>query len=161
MNLDENQAAQVRAWIDEGLSVAAIQSQLAEKFGLRLTYMEARLLLDDLKLRPKDAPTPPPADLPGAGAGAAAPGAPAPSAGQQGEAPSAGGRVSVAVDQIARPGALVSGKVTFRDGQTAEWQLDQLGRLAVIPRQQGYKPAQADVMEFQAELEAALARFGY
>jgi hypothetical protein len=58
MNLDESQTARVREWIGQGLKVADVQTRLADEFGVRLTYMEARLLLDDLKLRPKDAPRP-------------------------------------------------------------------------------------------------------
>src|SRR5262245_18519473 len=73
----------------------------------------------------------------------------------------AGQRVAVSVDEIARPGALVSGKVTFTDGQSADWQMDQFGRLAVVPKQQGFKPSQSEVMDFQVELESALARMGY
>ena len=64
------------------------------------------------------------------------------------------------VDQIARPGAIVSGKVTFSDGQKAEWYLDQTGRLGVLPAQQGYKPSAADVQEFQMALQEQLQRMG-
>ena len=31
----------------------------------------------------------------------------------------------MSVDQITKPGAIVSGKVTFSDGQIADWYLDQ------------------------------------
>ena len=72
-----------------------------------------------------------------------------------------GSTSKVNVDQVTRPGALVSGKVTFSDGQTADWYLDQMGRLGVVAKQQGYKPSQADLMAFQAELQNELARQGY
>ena len=65
------------------------------------------------------------------------------------------------VDQLARPGAIVSGKVTFSDGQTAEWYLDQAGRLGVVPKQQGYKPPVEDVQEFQMALQNELAKLGF
>lgn len=184
MKLDETQMARVREWIDQGLKVADIQNRLVNEFDIRLTYMEARFLLDDLQLRPKDpppAPKPPAAPAGGpsgvgglGGAGAVSgkgpalpPGATAltgptgipltttPMPGQS------AGKVSVSVDNLARPGALVSGKVTFSDGQQADWQMDQYGRLGVAPRTMGYKPTQADVASFQAELEAAMARLGY
>lgn len=182
MKLDEAQQARVREWIAQGLKVAEVQSRLAEEFGVRVTYMEARFLLDDLKLRPQDpvpAPKPaasalaepaapakstsplgglPPLPATGAGPGGANPFQLAP---VPGDAPGAAAGVKVAVDQIARPGALVSGKVTFSDGQGADWQMDQYGRLAVMPKQPGYKPSPADVRDFQAELEAAIARLGY
>jgi len=62
---------------------------------------------------------------------------------------------------IARPGAIVSGKVVFSDGQQAEWYLDQTGRLGVVPKQQGYKPTAADVQQFQAALQSEMARMGF
>lgn len=150
MNLDETQTARVREWVDQGLTVAELQTRLAEELGVKLTYMEARLLLDDLRLKPKDPPAP---QTPG-GTLAQTTGAPT-------EERKSSGGVSVTVDDITRPGALVSGKVTFRDGEQAEWQLDQLGRLSVIPRRAGYKPPQSDVMDFQTELESVLGRMGF
>jgi hypothetical protein len=66
----------------------------------------------------------------------------------------------VTVDQIARAGALVSGKVTFSDGQGAEWYLDQTGRLGLAPMAPGYRPPQADIAEFQRLLQEELARMG-
>ena len=78
-------------------------------------------------------------------------------------APAAGGAagVSVTVDQVAKPGAMVSGKVTFSDGQLADWYLDQTGRLGVVAQQQGYKPSQADVQEFQLGLEREMQKMGF
>ena len=72
----------------------------------------------------------------------------------------AGGGVSVTVDQLARPGAVVSGKVTFSDGNRAEWYLDQAGRLGLVAQQPGYRPPAADVQKFQAALETELAKIG-
>jgi hypothetical protein len=167
MNLDESQRQQVAKWVEQGLKLSEIQSKLAAEFGARLTYMELRFLLDDLKLKPKDT-EPPPAPTLAAKAPQTppSPGAakqPAPAGGDDlGDEPSPGrGGVSVAVDQVTRPGALVSGKVTFSDGQTAEWYLDQMGRLGVVAKQQGYKPSQADLMTFQTELQNELAKMGY
>ena len=73
--------------------------------------------------------------------------------------PEAGG-VSLTVDQLARPGALVSGKVTFSDGKKAEWHLDQFGRLGFVPAQQGYRPSPQDLQEFQLSLQDELQRLG-
>jgi hypothetical protein len=72
-----------------------------------------------------------------------------------------GGRVTVGVDTVARPGAMVSGSVTFSDGQKGTWYLDQFGRLGVSAEKQGYKPSPADVESFQTELEKELAKLGY
>jgi len=67
----------------------------------------------------------------------------------------------VTVDQITRPGSVISGKVAFSDGQTADWYLDQTGRLGVVPKQQGYKPSPADVQQFQLALQQEVAKLGY
>src|SRR5271167_4758755 len=133
MNLTEEQRQRVTAWILEGAKLSEIQNRLLSEFGVKLTYMEVRFLVDDLKLTPKD-PEPPKAAAPPAAApaGLKAEKNPAP----EGTLPPAGGAVSVSVDQLTKPGAMVSGKVTFSDGQIADWYLDQTGRLGVVPKQQ-------------------------
>jgi hypothetical protein len=163
MNLDEAQRQRVTAWILQGAKLSEIQTNLAEEFGLRLTYMEVRLLVDDLKLTPKD-PEPPK----GVAQIGTAPekGASPPHAGKKASPapatpPPPAGSVSVTVDELMRPGAIVSGKVAFSDGQQADWYLDQMGRLGVVPKQQGYKPSAADVQQFQAILQNELAQMGF
>ena len=168
MNLDETQRQKVAAWIADGLKLSDIQNRLLAECGLKMTYMEVRLLVDDLKLVPKD-PDPPKAATPigqslasGASPAAAAKPAGAPATGtvQPGEAPRGAGAVSVTVDQLARPGAIVSGKVTFSDGNAADWYLDQTGRLGVVTKQPGYKPPATDMQQFQMALETELAKLG-
>jgi hypothetical protein len=138
MSLTDDQKAAISKWIEEGASLSDIQKRLKEEFQISLTYLEARLLADDLKLalkepeRPVEPPPLPPPD----------------------KAPStAAGKVSVTIDQITRPGAMISGRATFSDGQAAEWYLDQTGRLGLNPSTPGYRPSQQDVMDFQMELE--------
>jgi hypothetical protein len=152
MNLNEDQRQKVAAWIADGATISQIQTRLATELSLKFTYMEVRFLVDDLKLTPKD-PEPPKVVAPPAEVAK-------PVAEKPVEAAKAPGGVSVTVDQIARPGALVSGKVTFSDGQQADWYLDQSGRLGVAPKQQGYKPSAADVQQFQAALEKEISRMG-
>ncbi len=161
MKLDEAQKRQVVQWIEQGLKLSEIQSRIMAEFKITLTYMDVRFLVDDLKLMPKDPeppkvdePAPKPADVPAA-TPAVAELQPVPP-----EAPGAT-RVSVVVDQIARPGAIVSGKVTFSDGQTAEWSLDQNGQLGLATQQKGYRPSRPDVQEFQQALQAELAKLGF
>ncbi len=151
MTLDDAQRQKVAAWIAEGLKLSEIQNRLASELGLRVTYMEVRLLVDDLKLTPKDPERPKIPDLAATTAAPAAPTEPKP----------ATGGVSVSVAEIARPGAVVSGQVTFSDGQQAEWYLDQTGRLGVVPKQQGYKPSPADVQQFQMALEREMQKLGF
>src|SRR5438093_13291612 len=120
MNLDDGQRKKVAAWISEGLKLSEIQNRLVSELGIGLTYMEVRLLVDDLKLTPKDVEPPKAVELtgkqPDSGPTAPAPG-PGPTADAaeippEDELPSASvGNVTVKVDQLARPGALVSGNV--------------------------------------------------
>jgi hypothetical protein len=171
MNLDAQQKDKVAAWIQEGLSLSQIQNRLASELGLTLTYMEVRFLLDDLRLRPQDKEPPKSAELggvsPTAGVATTSPGGAKAQSPRQAAQPTpsqpapAEGRVSVTVDQVARPGALVSGQVSFTDGNSAAWYLDQFGRLGLAPKQTGYKPSQPDLMAFQAELQSELAKLGF
>jgi hypothetical protein len=156
MNLDESQRQKVAAWIADGATISQIQTRLASELGLKLTYMEVRLLVDDLKLTPKD-PEPPKVAAPVADAAKPVAEKTAPPPAPAANVP---GGVSLTVDQLARPGAIVSGKVAFSDGQQADWHLDQTGRLGVAPRQQGYKPSAADVQQFQAALEKEITQMG-
>ena len=174
MNLDEAQKQKVASWLEEGLKLSEIQKKLASEFGLSLTYMEMRFLLDDLKLKPKEKEVPraPAAELGGKSVAAAKTppkgGGPLPPEEQldeleeeEEELPAGMGNVSVSVDRVTRPGALVSGNVTFSDGKSAQWHLDQLGRLGMVPKEQGYRPSQTDLMGFQAQLQKELAKLGY
>ncbi len=165
MKLDDTQRQKVSQWIEEGLTLSKIQDKLAAEFGLRLTYMEVRFLIDDLGVKVKDAPREAPAPIPSAPAQPMAPLPPSLSASPQApaapEPAPAAPAVSVTVDQVTRPGALASGKVRFSDGKVADWYLDQMGRLGLVPKEPGYKPSQDDLMDFQAELQNELARLGF
>jgi hypothetical protein len=162
MNLDEAQRQRVTAWILEGAKLSEIQNRLLAEFGVKCTYMEVRFLVDDLKLTPKD-PEPPKVVAPPVSPPVAGPAKltveknPAP----EGTLPASGSNVSVSVDQLAKPGAIVSGNVTFSDSQVADWYLDQTGRLGVVPKQTGYKPSAADVQQFQTALQNEIAKLGF
>lgn len=166
MNLDEAQREKVAGWIKQGLKLSEIQNRLATELKITMTYMDVRLLVDDLKLTPKDAEPPKPAS--GVLSGAASQPGPSarpnpeqPAVGAAKEAPPAApGGVSVSVDHLARPGAVVSGKVTFSDGNKAEWYLDQTGRLGLVPQQAGYRPPASDLQQFQMALETELSKMG-
>jgi hypothetical protein len=170
MNLDDAQKRRVAAWIEQGLKLSEIQSRISSEFGVSLTYMQIRLLVDDLRLVPKDSePTrtvevgskevrPPPSSEPVQPEGPAGPKAEEPK--QEGPAPGVGG-VSITVDTVARAGAVVSGSVQFSDGQRAVWYLDQFGRLGLATAEKDYRPSAMDMQEFQAALEQELARLGF
>ncbi|MEI6561685.1 MAG: hypothetical protein WCO68_06315 [Verrucomicrobiota bacterium] len=150
MQLTDEQKREIASWIASGAKLSEVQQRLGETFGVRLTYMEARLLVDDLKLVPAEKAE---SEKKPAQPDATAPAMP------EDAAPATGG-VCVEVDAIMRPGALVSGKVTFSDGVRADWSLDQQGRFSMLPSQEGYRPSQADLAEFRKVLERELTRQG-
>jgi hypothetical protein len=153
MNLDETKTKQVAAWIAEGLKIADVQKRIEAQWSLRPTYLDVRLLVDDLKLTPKDpAPPPPPPQAAAAPAAKAADDFPPRNA--------SASKVRLTLDQITRVGMMVSGKVKFSDGKGADWYLDQMGRLGLAPAEKGYKPSAADLQDFQIALQSELERMG-
>ena len=176
MNLNDEQRKKVAEWLEQGLKLSDIQKRLGSELGVNLTYMEVRFLLDDLRLKPKEQ-EPPPSPPPDRGkkAPATQPAAPAPGAEagpvpeeemddlgpEEPALPGGPSNVSVSVDRLARPGALVSGNVTFSDGKGAQWYLDQMGRLGIVAKEQGYRPSQTDLMAFQTQLQSELAKLGF
>lgn len=188
MSLSPEQKQAVADWIAAGDNLATVQKKLAEQFKLSLTYRDVRFLVDDLGLElqnaaPKTdasdvtkAQVPPPAEkndkpeeqaapggddtadaLPPDGADDAYPedeGVPA-------DAPAGTSTLTLEVDRIMRPGTVVSGSVTFSDGVSGKWGLDQYGRLMLDTGQPGYQPSAADIQAFQRELQLHLQRQGY
>ncbi|HEX2860902.1 MAG TPA: hypothetical protein VHN79_04650 [Lacunisphaera sp.] len=186
MSLTAEQKQAVAAWVAAGDNLSAVQKKLSEEFKISMTYRDVRFLVDDLGLELKNAapkadasdvskatvaaPAPtaagkPPADRPAPGTPESVDGE-IPSdeefpedAGIPADAPA--GSLSLEVDRIMRPGTVVSGTVTFSDGVSGKWGLDQYGRLMLDTGQKGYQPSPADVQTFQRELQLQLQRQGY
>lgn len=175
MPLTPEQTAAVTSWVAAGDNLSAIQKKLIEHFKVSLTYRDVRFLVDDLNLALKDpAPKIDTSDVtktPGA-ATSAKPAAPA--AGEAAadaedfaesadELPAGASTVSVSVDKVVlTPGALASGDVTFSDGVTAKWIVDNQGRPGFTKvSQPGYRPTPADGQAFMQELSAALQKRGF
>lgn len=158
MQLTAEQQTIARQWIADGLKLSDFQKRLEAEFGLKLTYMEVRFLVDDLKILPKDPEPPKKEELPVA-TPAGQPAAPVSPLAATADAPVAGA-VKVSVDAVTRPGTMVSGRVTFSDGQAGSWYVDQYGRPGLVPDTKGYRPAQADIQDFQVALEGELAKLG-
>lgn len=161
-NLTEEQQAQVKVWAADGANLNEMQQHLRETFGITMTYLDVRLMLVDLgvslidrKPKPVEEPKPEPeavADAPPAGE---------PSVSEPEVLPKEGvGKLNVTVDQVTLPTMMVSGKVTFSDGQDASWYVDQFGRLGLKGPEAGYRPPEADVPQFQAELDRLLMSQG-
>ena len=77
--------------------------------------------------------------------------------------PEGASNVTVAVDKVTLlPGALASGTVTFSDGVTAKWVVDQYGRPGFTEvSKPGYRPSPGDAQAFMQELSMALQKRGF
>ena len=178
MELSEQQRQAVKEWTAAGDSLSDVQKKLKSEFGVTLTYIDVRLLVLEIGAEVKDKPEPKPAkpeapkpapagpqeDDPYADEFEDEPGLPQ----EGGAAPDAlapedalGAKVTLSLDRLVVPGAMVSGSVTFSDGVKARWLIDQMGRFGLDPEKPGYRPSQADLQVFQVQLRAELQRHGY
>ena len=168
MSLTPEQTAAVSSWVTAGDNLSAIQKKLREQFNVAMTYMDVRFLVDDLNLQLKDPPKKvdtsdvsktPAKDSPVSPA--AADGDDLPPEDDGADAPAAGGgSVIVSVDGVTLiPGAIASGEVTFSDGVTGKWIIDNQGRPGFTKiSQPGYRPNPADAQSFMRQLEAELQK---
>ncbi len=189
MTLSPEQSSTVSAWIAAGDSLSAVQRKLRDQFGVSLTFMEVRFLVDDLNLQLKDpAPKVNASDVtkatPTATPDRAAEGrgtspevpvsedeegyadesAPAPGdLPPEGELPGEASSVTVDVDKVTlHPGALASGSVTFSDGVSAKWIVDNYGRPGFTEiSQPGYRPKPSDAQAFMQQLSLELQKRGF
>jgi hypothetical protein len=129
-------------WAAAGATMSDLQKRLKEDFGHGLTYMDTRFLILDLGIELIEEPKA------------------APKKEEEKPAPVPTGAVTVTMDTLTLPGALVSGKATFSDGETAIWMLDQTGRPGLDPDTPGYRPTQEDILEFQKQLRALIQKSG-
>lgn len=151
-SLTPEQISKVSQWVAEGATLSQIQERLSSQLKVSMTYMDVRFLVDDLNLALIEKEEPKKKEDEAASTEA-------PSE-EAAPAPAAGG-VSVEVDTIAQPHAMVSGKVTFSDGQRADWYIDHQGRPGLVPLTPGYRPTQEDITDFQTKLDNALRQAGY
>ena len=175
MTLSEEQRQAVCGWLAGGASLSDVQGRLKTDFGIALTYMDVRLLVLEIGAEVKDKPEPRPPQPPAAPPQeemyddgmtddapyaeeddyADAPQQPLP------PPPAGSTSVSVTLDAIVVPGAMVSGTVIFSDSTKARWMIDRYGRFGLEPETEGYRPSQEDMQSFQAQLRAELQRKGY
>ncbi|MGC6459457.1 MAG: hypothetical protein ACON4R_13940 [Akkermansiaceae bacterium] len=146
-DLSEDQVEAVRGWVAQGARMADVQKKLTEEFGFKVTYMDTRFLALDLELefaKDEEEKT----EDPAASVLVEDPAMP--------EFPAGIGEVDATVDQVARPGAMVSGTVTFSDGMKGRWLIDEMGRPSIDPDQAGYQPTEDDLEAFQEKLRGLL-----
>lgn len=161
MVLTEQQKQDVRQWLAEGASLSDVQKRLREEHQVAMTYMDVRLMVLELGASVKDKPQPKPVAAPPSEVADAAD-EPLPDGEMESAADAPAGGVSVSTDRVVQAGALASGTVTFSDGVTAKWMLDQMGRLGLSSvSKPGYRPSPEDVQAFQIELQNKLASRGY
>ncbi len=139
--LTPEQVEAIRQLAANGATLPDIQRHLKEDQGISITYMDTRFLVLDLNIQLVEESKEEPKKEEPAGA-----------------TPPAPGEVTVTMDQITLPGALISGKVTFSDGETAIWMIDSNGRPGLDPDTAGYRPSQEDVLAFQTQLRAMIEK---
>lgn len=172
MSLSPEQTATVAEWVRNGASLSEVQKRLQDDFGIAMTYMDVRFLVDDLDLTLVDrAPTPDASDVtksppaaakkPAAGEEKSGPKSEPEDALPDDDFPAVGG-VTVEVDHATlHPGALASGSVTFSDGVTGKWIVDNYGRPGFTEvSQPDYRPSEPDAQAFMQELGTALRQKG-
>jgi len=154
--LSAEQKKVIEGWIREGEGLSEVQRRIEREFEIRMTYMDVRFLVDDLELDLVEPVVvePDKKEEPGTSGIVDASG----NAISDGDAVLS---VSVTVDKITRPSALVSGTVHFTDGVKGAWLLDQTGRLALDGVAADYRPSEPDMESFQKELKAELGKLGY
>lgn len=156
-NLTNEQLASVKDCLAKGGKLSDVQKLLSDSFGLSMTYMDVRFLVDDLGLELVEQKAAAPAPE--------ASKAPPPSAPRsdfvslrtpEESAPDAAAQVEVEIDPVQRPGAVAGGKVKFTDGVSATWELDMEGRLRLGGAPENYRPSPTDISEFQIRLRELL-----
>lgn len=155
--LTEEQKNKVLQWVNGGAKLPEIQKMIAEEFKIPITFMEVRFLILDLGLNVRE-------KEPSQAASVDLSKSAQPETTQSEtafEKEGAIGNVTVELDRVVKAGALVSGSVTFSDGETAAWSLDQFGRLALTAGNTGYRPSQDDLQAFQQELARLLQKRGF
>lgn len=143
-DLSPEQVDALKQLAAKGASLSELQRHLKDEEGISVTYMDIRFAVLDLGIEileenKEDEPKPEEVE-------------------QVLEPKEASGSVSVTMDNITLPGAMVSGKVTFSDGETAIWMIDSSGRPGLDPDTPGYRPSQEDIVEFQTQLRSLLEK---
>ena len=147
MELTQAETESIRQWVAEGKSLSAIQKALESEYQRLLTYMEVRFLVDDLDLKLKGSKKKKPKE----------------DKNQQTQASDAliSGKVSITQDKVVRPGAVMSGTLTFSNGEKADWLIDAIGQPKLISRNKDYRPSREDMGEFQEELTRLIKSQGF
>ena len=163
-NLENDIKHFMAAKLADGISLSEIQSLVNAEFKQNMTYMDIRILASELEVDWKKFDPEKKADTPAEAEAAPAEAAPAETAGAEETAPADAAPAmpdlsdtKIEVSKIARPGMMFSGSATFANGATAEWFLDNMGRLG-LDNLQGENPSKEDVRKFQIALQLELRK---
>ena len=156
------QKREIANWINQGVGLSDVQKRLNDDFGISMTYMDVRFLVDDLDLTIQDEDEPEPSKESDQSATSSEDSniSEEPQTTDDSDLSGQLSAVSVTVDKVTRPGVMASGVATFSDGVDCPWYLDQFGRLGLMPKQEGYKPPDGDLEDFQKQLDAELRKTG-
>ncbi len=139
MEIKKFMAAELAA----GKTLSEIQTELNARFDLKLKFMDVRIMaaeLENIDWGKNDPVEPEPEAEPEPKAAT----------------PAGDGTTRIEMSKILRPGAMAGGSVVFQSGVTAEWYVDQYGRLG-LDKVSG-EPTPEDVKDFQTELQKLFAR---
>lgn len=136
--LSDEQKVTIGEWAAEGDQLADIQRRMGEDLGMKISYMDTRFMVSDLgiELKKEEVPEEPKVE----------------------DVVVVTGEVTATQDEVVRPGFLVSGRVTFSDGEGALWAIDETGRLSMDTDTPGYQADDEDVIRFQELLRDMLAQ---
>lgn len=146
--------------LHEGVKLSDIQNMLAEELDCKMTFLDLRLMaaeLEDVDWSKFD-PAEKKADVPAEAEPAAGAESAAEAADESSEAAPAAeaGKTTVELSRLTRPGAMAHGTVQFGSGASAEWLIDEMGRLG-LDKVSG-EPTENDIAEFQVELRKLFGR---
>jgi hypothetical protein len=125
--------------LNNGVALNDIQKIIVEKFKKKMTFLELRLLASELEgvEWKKQDPEPVVEE-------------------KKPETETTQGKTIVEMSKLTRPGIMASGSVTFASGVTAEWLIDQTGRLGL--NNASGQPTEDDIKEFQVEIQKVISR---
>jgi len=123
--------------LDEGYSLSDIQTILNKEHGEKMTFMDLRIMASEIEsidwTKDEEPDDEPDKDE------------------KESDTQDNEGKTVVEISKLQRPGVALSGSVKFASGASADWVLDQMGRLG-FEKTDG-EPTKEDLKEFQEELQ--------
>lgn len=131
--------------LSQGLNLNQIHQQLTEEHQVKMTFMDVRIMSADLddanwaQFDPKKVEKPVVED----GASAV----------EEVAEGNGGLTTKIELNKVQRPGAMISGSVTFMSGVKGDWYVDQYGALGLSLHDETKQPTPEDMTDFQLTLQ--------